>query len=341
MAISITCACGKTLRVKDELAGKRVRCPGCGQVSVLPAPAPTAPGIAPPVLVEPTDQPSVPPVAAPPRPKKVLLPDGRIEEQPETPAGAAGLAGLSREYTVNMGDWFRTANEHRDAVFGPMVGYLFIFLAIWLGLVLLSMVFIGYLGILFLVPQLAAGPTIVCLAQLKGEKWTFGDFFGGFRRYGTWLGIELLSALVPWVGMLPAVLVMVVLALINSAAGVDPDSPVMMVTGFLSLAALLLGLLAGFYLWFRTSLFARQLIIDRGCGPIEAMKGCWALTRGHFWGLFGVFALLIGIWSVAAVLTCGVAAILGAPYVLLVLCSGYLHIAGTRPPVSRSEAARG
>jgi hypothetical protein len=28
------------------------------------------------------------------------------------------------------------------------------------------------------------------------------------------------------------------------------------------------------------------------------------------------------------------------PYGLLILCSGYLHIAGTRPPVSRSEAAR-
>jgi hypothetical protein len=332
MAISVTCACGKTLRAKDELAGKRVKCPGCGAVSVLPAAAPVPVGVAPPVLVEPIDEPP-----ATPRPHKVLRPDRRVEELPETPAG---VADLPRAYTVNLGDWFRTANEHRDALFGPMVGYLLIFLAIWLGLVLLATVAIGYLGILFLVPQLAAGPTIVCLAQLKGQRWTFGDFFGGFRRYGTWLGIELLSALVGWVGMLPAVVVIVVLGAINDAAGVDPDGPVAAVTGFISLAAVLLGLVAGFYLWFRTSLFARQLIIDRGCGPIEAMQACWAITRGHFWGLFGVFALLIGIWSVAAVLTCGVAAVLGAPYVLLVLCAGYMHIAGTRPPVSRSAAAR-
>ena len=47
--------CGKTLRVKDELGGKRVRCPECGNPVLLPAggtsrataPAPTAPAAAP------------------------------------------------------------------------------------------------------------------------------------------------------------------------------------------------------------------------------------------------------------------------------------------------------
>lgn len=40
MAISILCpGCQKKLKVKDELAGKRVKCPGCGQVIVVPVPA--------------------------------------------------------------------------------------------------------------------------------------------------------------------------------------------------------------------------------------------------------------------------------------------------------------
>lgn len=34
--ISFSCACGKTLRVKDEFAGKRVRCPGCGEPLRIP-----------------------------------------------------------------------------------------------------------------------------------------------------------------------------------------------------------------------------------------------------------------------------------------------------------------
>ena len=35
MSISVTCKCGKRLKAKDELAGKRVRCPGCGKAIVL------------------------------------------------------------------------------------------------------------------------------------------------------------------------------------------------------------------------------------------------------------------------------------------------------------------
>jgi WD40 repeat protein len=37
MPITVACACGKTLRVSDTHAGKRVRCPGCNQVVAVPA----------------------------------------------------------------------------------------------------------------------------------------------------------------------------------------------------------------------------------------------------------------------------------------------------------------
>src|SRR5262245_1925927 len=46
MPIAVACACGNLFRVKDELAGKRVRCPACqGTVNVGAAtePAPAAP----------------------------------------------------------------------------------------------------------------------------------------------------------------------------------------------------------------------------------------------------------------------------------------------------------
>jgi DNA-directed RNA polymerase subunit RPC12/RpoP len=36
MAIKVACACGKKLSVKDEHAGKRVKCPACGSVLVIP-----------------------------------------------------------------------------------------------------------------------------------------------------------------------------------------------------------------------------------------------------------------------------------------------------------------
>jgi hypothetical protein len=247
-----------------------------------------------------------------------------------------GLGGLSNDAPINVRDWFRAASEHHHAVFGPMVGYLFLFLAIWFAMLVLAQVLIGFLGILFLVPPLAAGPTIVCLAQLRGEKWTFGDFFGGFRRYRTWLGLELLGYLVQGAAMLPALVILIVGWVVLDAAHVDLSR------GDSQFLALLLDVLAlataaaVFYLWFRTCLFARQLIVDRGCNAVKALQGNWRLTRERFWELLGVFVLLVGGWALAGVLTCGVAVVLGAPYLLLVLCAGYLHLGGTRPPVSGS-----
>jgi len=41
--IRVSCSCGKSLRAPDSAAGKRLRCPGCGQMIALPESAPSAP----------------------------------------------------------------------------------------------------------------------------------------------------------------------------------------------------------------------------------------------------------------------------------------------------------
>jgi hypothetical protein len=43
MPISVPCLCGKTLSVKDELAGKRGKCPACGAMLSIPLPPPAKP----------------------------------------------------------------------------------------------------------------------------------------------------------------------------------------------------------------------------------------------------------------------------------------------------------
>lgn len=46
--IQFRCTCGKAMQTQDEYAGKKARCPGCGQVVLVPlAPVPVAPHIAP------------------------------------------------------------------------------------------------------------------------------------------------------------------------------------------------------------------------------------------------------------------------------------------------------
>jgi hypothetical protein len=53
--ITFNCPCGKTLRVPDEHAGRRAKCPACGAVVPVPGPDPVfeveekpQPGAAPP-----------------------------------------------------------------------------------------------------------------------------------------------------------------------------------------------------------------------------------------------------------------------------------------------------
>src|SRR5262245_6678944 len=40
MAITFSCQCGRTLKARDELAGKRATCPQCGNVLTIPEPEP-------------------------------------------------------------------------------------------------------------------------------------------------------------------------------------------------------------------------------------------------------------------------------------------------------------
>jgi WD40 repeat protein len=56
------CVCGKQLRVKDELAGKKVRCPACQQPVPIPVPAVTRPAL--PEIATPVGRKAGKPVAA-------------------------------------------------------------------------------------------------------------------------------------------------------------------------------------------------------------------------------------------------------------------------------------
>ncbi len=58
MPIPVTCACGKSMRVKDTFAGKKARCPACNAVLSIPDPAAEEPIEELPV-VEPEDRPRV------------------------------------------------------------------------------------------------------------------------------------------------------------------------------------------------------------------------------------------------------------------------------------------
>lgn len=103
MAISFTCTCGKTLRARDETAGKRAKCPQCGAVLTIPAPGVNdeageyalMPEEPPPMAFPPARPPvslapgSPPTMFVPARGSEPSRPVARRDEPPPVPPGGA------------------------------------------------------------------------------------------------------------------------------------------------------------------------------------------------------------------------------------------------------------
>jgi hypothetical protein len=92
MPITIPCICGKTLRVADEHAGKRVKCPACQAIATAPVAKPE------PVMEV------VETVAPPPRPTVPLAnPRAEFEEYDGTTYGLAGSSSKPGEADEDNG----------------------------------------------------------------------------------------------------------------------------------------------------------------------------------------------------------------------------------------------
>lgn len=92
MPITIKCTCGKALRVKDELAGKAVKCPGCGQPVRVPG-GPAA-GSAATKPARPAAKPASP-AAKPARP--VTQPVAKPTASPNSGANSSAMSDLFAE----------------------------------------------------------------------------------------------------------------------------------------------------------------------------------------------------------------------------------------------------
>lgn len=91
MAINFTCShCQKPLRVKEELAGKKAKCPRCQKVVVIPDPTPAVPSVDVEMLAAAalTEQPPAP--EAPAEPRFVDFTCSFCDEKVQVPAELAG-----------------------------------------------------------------------------------------------------------------------------------------------------------------------------------------------------------------------------------------------------------
>jgi hypothetical protein len=238
------------------------------------------------------------------------------------------VADLSTRYEVDLSRWFSIGKEHWGDILGPSAGFLLILGVAYVFSSIAGAIipFAGVVYALFLQPHLLAGLTLVCLAQLKGEKWSFGDFFGGFQWYGHILALTLLVGLAELVVMLPVGIAMIVFFVSGGPPwGLAVVIPLILVTA-----------VAAVYLGIRLQFYALPLMLDRNFGVIDAIAGSWKLTQGHVLMLFVVSLLVFAINFVGA-LPCGLGLLFTTPLTQLIVTAGYLLVAGSQPPVSRGD----
>ena len=89
-------------------------------------------------------------------------------------------------------------------------------------------------------------------------------------------------------------------------------------------------------------MFVGYLVIDRGVGPVDALKQSWALTKGSRWKLFLLSLALLGI-NILGILALLVGLLVSVPVSFLATTHAYRVLSGKAPndapPVLETEPA--
>lgn len=73
--------------------------------------------------------------------------------------------------------------------------------------------------------------------------------------------------------------------------------------------------------------FVSYLVVDRGLGPIEAIKESWRITKGHKWQLFLLFLTLLGL-NVLGALALIIGIFVTVPITMLAFAHAYRTLNG-------------
>jgi hypothetical protein len=298
-------------QVPDLVAGTPVTCPRCRTEFVLDGtgqlPSPSQPAGEPFLGRAITEEP-IPPALLPSpidsdAPAFDPMPDDfRLAECHDVP--------LSGNHVLNVSEWTNLAAAHIHKMFFSTFGFLLLMcvkvvLAYWL-------LCLGPLALVVFLPALLAGPLVVSLAELRGQRWKLDDFYGAIPYFFSLFSLHLVLGLVAGGYLLFAV------TLVSHLE--ELDDPLLLVAGQGSLLGCGIALVC---VLLRAYFFAVPLIVDRGWDAVAAIRGSWQLTRGHTLGMVGV-GLLLAILNWFGLMTVGLGLLLTVPLTYLTVAAGYL-----------------
>lgn len=297
MPIEFRCTqCNRLLRTPDGTSGRDAKCPECGAIVKIPVPAPEAP--------PPPSAPFVPPALAETNPN--FAPARQDIDAAAAPTDYHSIFKpttidisdvLTRTWTIFKARW----SACLAVVWGTsaIVGVCF---------AVLAGVMIGVLGIdskeprpemaliwLFMMPAFwwqTVAVEFMLLKIARGEPVAMGDLLAANRFLLPGIGAALVAGIATMAGLCLCIVPGVIVLLMFSQC--------------------------------------LNLIIDRGCGPIEALRLSMQITRGNKVSLLLIFMLTSAIGSITGMATCGLAAIAVQPFNLLMVCVAYLNMTGQR-----------
>ncbi|HTU16951.1 MAG TPA: hypothetical protein VMG10_02715 [Gemmataceae bacterium] len=228
---------------------------------------------------------------------------------------------------VELGRWISLGFTHWIPMVPPSIGFclLYVILYILVSLVfgLLALipvigVFLAAICILSVMVSWSAGMTLVCIQQLKGRRWRFGEFFSGSQWWMplllNWILLELIYF---FFTLGPGLLLGWMMHVLNL-----PDE-----------LGRLVGSAVGFLLFLAvyplTWMFSWQLILDGNYGPMEAITENIQMALPHYWKLLPLALLTLFIRGLGFLL-CGVGFVAAWPLAVLIESAAYLRLTGQR-----------
>lgn len=196
---------------------------------------------------------------------------------------------------------------------------------LFLGITLVGMLIAGLVPFAILAGPMYCGIFLCWFKLMRGEPVNFELLFKGFDYFVESLIATLIMVGVVLVLIVPAYVLMMV-AVVGAAAaseGGNADAAGCTVVALMVLiwgVVLVLSILIGVF-----TVMVYPLIVDRGLKAIPALKTSIAVGRAHLGGFLGLFALLVGI-SVVAALLCYIPALLASPWLIGAVAVAYRKV---------------
>jgi phage FluMu protein Com/uncharacterized membrane protein len=330
MAIEFRCTkCNKLLRTADDTAGKHAKCPECGEILLIPSPAPAIPPLSSGGSSTPPPQSPPPgggnPFASNPQPQYQYEPDsGNPYQSPNpfspTPTPTTQAApGEIRPTIMDLGDVMGRAWEIYKREWGTCLVLVLIIIGCNFGFSMvfgvanqivmavtrdqdIAAVFSVFTNFISQILQawITIGQIRCFLRVARGQPVEYGEIFTG----GPWLLRIIGASILYGLMVLGGVLLLIV-------------------------PGIILALMFGQYYY---------LIVDRDMGVMDSLSMAKQITDGNKWTLFLMGLVCSGL-TLAGVLALCVGVLAVIPYVTLLQVMAYLTMTG-QPTVDQMQTGQ-